>query len=86
MFTRKQITDMLNNGPVTVKFTKVTTGEQRTMRCTLNESLIPSDQLPIGGIISNAVEPGDLVPVFDLDQNSWRSFYIDTVTNAEKAA
>lgn len=61
---------------VCITFTK-SDGTEREMRCTLVESLIPTDKAPKGSgrTTSDAVQR-----VFDLDKQEWRSFKWDSVT------
>jgi hypothetical protein len=71
---RENIIEILSNKVGVVTFTKKD-GNDRVMRCTLLESMIPSDKAPKGtGSVNDAV-----VPVFDLDLGEWRSFRIDSV-------
>jgi hypothetical protein len=52
-------------------------GADRTMRCTLVESSIPSDKVPKGTGRETAATNQR---VFDLDKQEWRSFKWDSVT------
>ena len=49
-----------------VIFYKTSTGEQRKMRCKM-------------GVPTGPAKNPDVVPVVDLDLDSWRSFRVDTV-------
>jgi hypothetical protein len=62
--------------PVTVTFIKKD-GTERTMKCTRNLKLIPEDKHPKGV----KKETGDVLPVFDLDKNDWRSFDLNDVVD-----
>lgn len=76
--TPEQITDLkadLTRKVVNVTFKKVGTGELRTMRCTRNLGMVPTDLQPK---IKTRANPSVAV-VFDLDKNDWRSFHYDTV-------
>ena len=71
------LTEHLKTGIVSVKFKKVD-GTERTMRCTLQESYIqPYDNK------TERVRPDNdnLLSVWDIDKNAWRSFRIDSVTD-----
>lgn len=59
----------LLNGPTTITFTKVD-GNTRTMKCTLNEALLPKRE------ITQSTRPvnEDVQTVFDIELNQWRSF------------
>ena len=52
-------------------------GEERKMRCTLEESKIPDDKKPKQG--STRKISKDSIAVFDLDKNDWRSFRYDSI-------
>lgn len=73
----------LQNGTGTIVFTK-SDGSERTMKCTLKESLLP--------VIDNKekaktkVENPDILSVWDLENNGWRSFRLDSIISAEVAA
>lgn len=60
---------------VDVEFTKAD-GTTRKMRCTLNESNIPAEFAPKG---SERKKSDEVLPVFDLENNGWRSFRLDSV-------
>ena len=75
--TQELVQNLLQSGPTTITFIKKD-GSERVMRCTLNESLIPSDKMPKGDStrkLSDAVQRA-----FDLDINEWRSFSWESVT------
>lgn len=75
--TRENVLQKLRTGEATVRFTKVD-GTERTMRCTLQESQIPSDKLPKGESQTSSVA-GSAIRVFDLDKAEWRSFRVDSI-------
>lgn len=66
---------------VTVTFKKVS-GEQRTMDCTLNPSLIPQDQTPKGKSSLSEETKLSVMRVFDVKANGWRSFKIENLVEA----
>lgn len=78
---REEMLALLRSGVCQVVFTKVN-GEERNMRCTLVRDMIPTDQTP------NSVEAtpdteqptSDVIRVFDLNANGWRSFKVANVT------
>lgn len=77
---RDWLVGVLREGPARVVFTK-TDGTERTMRCTLKESMLP-DQSTDG--IKKAKTINDKVlSVYDLDKSAWRSFRIDNVKSIE---
>ena len=71
-FTALKITGM------EIVFTKQN-GEERTMRCTTNMSVIPTSQHPSGKyqVLNSARR------VYDIDKQEWRSFYEDNVKSAK---
>ena len=67
--------DFLKTSVVSVKFKEVD-GSERTMRCTLQENYIQ----PYENKTERTRPDNDnLLSVWDLDNNSWRSFRIDSV-------
>ena len=82
----------LKYGPVTVTFTKKD-GSERVMNCTLNEELIPKvvETAPASNleeILKDMPKKErkvneDILPVYDLDAKSWRSFRWDSVKNVQ---
>lgn len=77
--SKTDISELARKGIITVKFTKVN-GDLRTMRCTLmSEHLPPQGDIEEASTRSN---PNTLA-VWDLDNNGWRSFRIDSVTSVE---
>lgn len=65
----------LRTGIYTVEFTKVD-GTPRTMRCTLLEQYLPEKS----EYESTRKVNDDVMAVWDLDKNAWRSFRLDAVT------
>ena len=74
--TVQALKDMLD-GVVTIVFTKVSTGEQRTMKCTTNLEKIDKQFHPA----SKRQTSTTTMRVFDLEKNSWRSFYPSNVVS-----
>lgn len=68
----------LLNGPTTITFTKVD-GTTRTMKCTLNETLLPKREVTQSTRAANE----DVQTVFDLELNQWRSFKWDNFISFE---
>jgi hypothetical protein len=82
---RDWIKSLLQQGPITVTFTKAD-GTDREMQCTLDMARIPPDKLPKGDVpvedlLKEAKErkkPDEhSLRVFDLEKNEWRSFRFD---------
>jgi len=80
MISRETLARVLSLGPVTVTFTKVD-GAERVMRCTIAPYLIPENKRPkhSGEILTEV--PGDVMRVFDVEQDDWRSFRVSSVKN-----
>lgn len=74
IFTRQDVLNMLNNGVVTVTFTKVN-GEERVMNCTLLSEYLPGGTGPT--LLTEG--KGDNVSVWDTEANGWRSFRLSSV-------
>ena len=71
---REVLVEGLKRNLMKVVFTKVN-GEERTMLCTLHESVLPE---PIITESTKKVNP-DTISVWDIDNNGWRSFRIDSI-------
>ena len=71
---REILVEGLKRNLMKVVFTKVN-GEERTMLCTLHESVLPE---PIITESTKKVNP-DTISVWDIDNNGWRSFRIDSI-------
>lgn len=63
---------------ITVTFTK-TDGIDRTMKCTLIESLIPPSTIPKQNTKGRSLGPDSTIRVYDLEKAAWRSFRYDSV-------
>jgi hypothetical protein len=80
-YTYTEIKDTLhNNQVVLINFTKVN-GKARALRGTLDTSLIPDDLIPKGEKKLNLSE--DAVRVYDIENDGWRSFRVDSVNSIE---
>lgn len=79
---RDEMMIKLRSGVCRVVFTKVN-GETRDMRCTLVRDMIPTNQQPTSSIEENTQPTQDVIRVYDLVANGWRSFKVDNVTSFE---
>lgn len=71
--------EILNAREATVKFTKLD-GELRTMRCTLNPSLLPEAITQQWDRLNPAkANQTDLVTVYDLEMDGWRCFHPESI-------
>lgn len=73
---RKWLKGLLQVTEAEIIFFKLS-GDERKMRCTLEESKIPDDKKPKQG--STRKISKDSIAVFDLDKQDWRSFRYDTI-------
>ena len=74
-----ELKELLQNSVSTVIFTKVD-GTEREMNCTLLAEYLPEQpekQLLTEG--TSRTENPNVLSVWDLDNNSWRSFRIDSI-------
>jgi hypothetical protein len=70
---------LLRSEIVQLTFTKKD-GSERIMKCTLAEQKIPQEFAPKG---TDRAKNDEAVAVFDLENNGWRSFRWDSLTNIE---
>lgn len=80
ILTKEDIKGMLRNGVTTVVFTKKD-GTERTMKCTLSESLIPQEHRPKEGSTHKVNDA--VLAVFDIEKQGWRSFTIADVKSVQ---
>lgn len=74
---RNWLLGMLHIGPVTVTFTKKD-GTERIMNCSLQPELLPKVEIVEGKEPRKKSE--DVVSVYDLEAQGWRSFTLKNVT------
>ena len=67
---------VLKDSVVTIKFTKKD-GDERVIKATLKEDLIPFDMIPKG--TSTRKKSEDSQSVFDVEKDEWRCFRWDSV-------
>ena len=68
---RSEMIETLSNQVVNVTFTKVN-GEKRTMKATLRADSLPETK-------NSRSSNDDIIPVWDIENASWRSFRVDSV-------
>ena len=71
-FDREEVKNLLRENKCRVTFEKVN-GEIRKMLCTLDSTLIPKEEVEAGEKRAK-IENQDVLPVYDLEVNGWRSF------------
>lgn len=79
LVSREGIRNMLRASVIEVTFTK-SDGTSRTMKCTLNEEFIPQKDTTTEPTTARKVNP-DVCPVWDMENQAWRSFRWDSITN-----
>ena len=75
MFTKEKIMEFLKANVAEVRFTK-SDGTERLMKCTLKEDLVVAYNKKTD---RTKEANNDIVPVFDVEKNEWRSFRVDSV-------
>jgi len=74
--------EALRSATCKVTFTKVN-GDTRIMSCTLNSSVIPSEEAPHNPASPDAptsARTDAVIAVYDVIAEGWRSFRVDNVT------
>jgi len=80
-FTKEEIRKELHEAVCNVTFTKVD-GTLREMRCTLQGDIIPQEEFE--KLKKNKhPRPDNVLAVWDLDKEAWRSFRVDSVCSLE---
>jgi hypothetical protein len=75
---RSWLVGMLQTGPVTVTFNKKD-GTERVMTCSLQPELLPVQEIKES--VKEKKENTNIIGVYDLDAQGWRSFTVKNVTN-----
>lgn len=79
MMNQQEIKDALHTNVCTVTFTKVN-GDERVMRCTLKEDVLPAQTDLEEHIQKKAKTPNpDVLAVYDVTAEGWRSFRWDSI-------
>ena len=79
-FVRSELQTQLQTEVLEVTFTKVN-GDKRVMNCTLMEGILPSNTT------ENKTDKKvneDILSVWDVDANGWRSFRMNAVTQVRQ--
>lgn len=77
---QEAISHALQKGEVIVTFVKKD-GSERVMRATTHPGIIPAEFTPKG----TRAHSGEVQPVFDLDENHWKSFRWDSLVSVKAA-
>jgi hypothetical protein len=81
MIEKYELKEMLQNSVSTVVFTKVD-GTEREMNCTLLSEYLPEPVADKQQLLTENLtrrENPNTISVWDLDNNGWRSFRVDSV-------
>jgi hypothetical protein len=78
--TREGIRNILRASVISITFTK-SDGSSRIMKCTLNEEFLPKVDKDTNSE-GRKVNP-DVCPVWDMENQAWRSFRWDSITKIE---
>lgn len=82
-FTRDGLLKDLRENVVEVEFDKVN-GQRRLMRCTLRQDMLPPSYLQeVDKEKTFHKENPDVIAVWDINKQAWRSFRIDSVLYAQ---
>lgn len=76
-----ELKETLENGVVTVVFEKVD-GTLREMKCTLLTEYLPKTEGPT--LLTERKEPDNVLSVWDVENNGWRSFRVDNIKEIRK--
>ena len=76
-FKKSKLVKMAKKNTILVTFTKIN-GDERLMRCTLNPVILENVGAFQDSQSERPMNP-DVLPVWDLDKEAWRSFRIDSV-------
>lgn len=78
IFDRTNLMELLYTNVVEVTFTKKN-GEERIMKCTLKNDVIENVSNTVPSTTKMKKINEDIIPVYDLEKNEWRSFRVDSV-------
>jgi len=83
ILTKQELLESLQDGIVTVTFTKVN-GEVRTMPCTLREDIVPPRSAPAEGAETKTKKKNDgVISAWCIDKGAWRSFRYDSIVSLQ---
>ena len=74
LMTKNELSEMLRVGKLQVSFVKKD-GSGRVMNCTLLEKYLPTNDKE-----TTKKENDSVLSVWDIDNNGWRSFRLDSIT------
>lgn len=80
MISKTNIMNMLNTGVVNVKFTK-NDGSERLMKCTLSKDIVQQYEKKTE---RTRTISEDILSVWDVEKDGWRSFRYDSIIEIYK--
>ena len=84
-FVRSELQTQLQSEILEVTFTKVN-GDKRVMNCTLMEEILPSNPTEEAKKDTKKKVNEDILSVWDIDANGWRSFRVKNITRVRQHA
>ena len=80
MYSREQLLNLLRENVLTIEFVKAD-GTKRKMQCTLADQYVAGYQFATES--ASRKKNDDVISVWDIEANAWRSFRIESVTAVE---
>ena len=84
-FVYAELQSQLQKEVLEVTFTKVN-GDKRIMNCTLMEGILPSNSTEEAKKDTKKKVNEDILSVWDIDANGWRSFRVKNITRVRQHA
>ena len=84
-FVYAELQSQLQTEVLEVTFTKVN-GDKRVMNCTLMEGILPSNPTEEAKKDTKKKVNEDILSVWDIDANGWRSFRVKNITRVRQHA
>ena len=84
-FVYAELQSQLQKEVLEVTFTKVN-GDKRVMNCTLMEGILPSNPTEEAKKDTKKKVNEDILSVWDIDANGWRSFRVKNITRVRQHA
>lgn len=81
-FYKDSLLRQLSVDSLSIEFLKKD-GTTRKMLCTLNENMIPKEKAPKN---TGRAKNEDVIAVYDLEKQEWRSFRFHSISRIEKRA
>ena len=78
MITKQKLKDLLKQNIVSISFKKID-GTDRKMLCSLKEDILPV--IESKELTKKKAENENILPVWDIEKNAFRSFRIDSLTD-----